>query len=264
MKKAVLIILLLFSANNIQAGGIPVFDGIRHVTDIIDNIQDLLDQVNQIKNQVEQIKKLSEQVRQMDDYLERIGKAAQVAIKTEELITDDLNDILKEIDEYIYGAGKTAEEIKEHIDLYGSINKEDHSKTSEPLSEEKYEKFERVEKEFAAYKKTSESISQKRFAILKELETLGIRLKSAATDQEIQKINSSINAHHLMLAALSDEEKKQFQSFQAETRRNENALAKERTRYQERLILLDRINRTKRKVYRLKRSAEILMQIEGK
>lgn len=263
MKKLILVFILLIPLQS-RAGGIPVFDGVRHVTDIIDNIQDLLDQVNQIKNQVEQIKKLTEQIEQMDDYLKRVGKAAEVAVRTEELFSDDIKEIIEEIDEYVYGEGTTPEEKQEHTDLYGDIDKEEHTVVNAPVPEQLYKKFERVEKEFAAYKKTADSIRRKRLAILKELENLGIRLNSASTDQEIQKINSSINAHQLMLSALSDEENKQFQSLQAETKRNENALVKERTRHQERSKYLDLINRTERKVYRLKKSAEILKQIEGK
>lgn len=262
MKKIIAILTLVFSIN-LHAGGIPVYDGVRHVTDVIDNIQDILDQVNQIKNQVDQIKKLTKQIEQMDDYLERVGKAAKVAVKTEELLTGDIKDILKEIDEYIYGKGITEEDKEENTDLYGDIDKEKHIPLNEPLPEEKYEKYERVEREFAAYKKTSESISNKRLAILTELQNLGERLKNASTDQEIQKINASINAHSLMLAALKDEEERQHASFLAEYTRNENARSKERTRYEELTRFLDEINRTKRKVYRLKKSTEILTKIEG-
>ena len=263
MKKLILILFLLLPLQG-KAGGIPVFDGVRHITDIIDNIQDLLDQVNQIKNQVEQIKKLTEQIDQMDDYLKRVGKAAEVAVRTEELFNDDIKEIIKEIDEYIYGEGTTPEEEQEHTDLYGDINKKEHTVENTPLPEKLYEKFENVEKEFAAYKKTADSISSKRLAILDELENLATRLNSASTDQEIQKINSSINAHSLMLDALNNEENKQYQSLQAATKRNENALAKERTRHQQRSKYLDLINRTERKVYRLKKSTEILKQFEGK
>ena len=262
MPKCILFIFLFLPIK--LSAGLPVYDGPRHVTDIIDNIQDIVDQISQIKNQVDQIKKLSEQIGQMDDYLDRVGKAARVAVKTEELVTGDINDILKEVDEYINGPGLTEEESQENSELYGDIDKEEHSSLNEPVPEQKYSKHERVEKEFAAYKKTSDSISFKRLAILNELASLGSRLNSAATDQEVQKLNSAINAHKLMITALKDEEERQYRSFQAEIRRNENALAKERTRYEERTKFLDEINRTRQKVFRLKKSAEILNIFESK
>ena len=262
--KKILIILTLMLTTNLKAGGIPVYDGARHITDIIDNIQDVLDQVNQIKNQVDQIKKLSEQITQMDDYLKRVGQAARVAVKTDQLLNGDIKEILAEIDEYIRGGGMTEEDKEENSELYGEVDKEEHTVINEPAPERKYEKFEQVDKEFAAYKKSSQSINLKRLAILEELESLGRRLDSATTDQEIQKLNASINAHRLMLAALKDEDDRQFQSLQAAVGRNENALSKEITRHQERAKFLDHINRTARKIYRLKRSTEILTKIEGR
>ena len=262
MKSLILITLLMFSIN-VKAGGIPVFDGVRHVTDIIDNIQDIIDQVNQIKNQVEQIKKLNEQIQQMDDYLDRVGHAAKVIVKTEKLLTGDVQDILKEIDEYIFGEGLTTEEQEVNIELYGDVDKEEHIRLNEPLPEEQYDKHERVEKEFAAYKKTSESISIKRLGILNHLQELGGLLNSAGTDQEVQKINSSINAHKLMLTALKDEEERQYRSFTAELKRNKNALEKEVTRFAERTKLLELNNRSRQARYIISKSSKILNLIEG-
>ena len=260
--KQLMLILLIFSTVNLQA--LTVYDSSRHVTDIIDNIQDLIDQVSQIKNQVEQIKKINEQIKQMDDYLERLGEASKVLVPTEELGTEDILEILKEIEEYIQGGGITEEEKDENEELFGEIDKEQHKKLEDPLPIQKYAKHERVEKEFAAYKKTSDSISQKRLGILTELESLSSRLRSAQTDQEIQKVNASVNAHKLILAALKDEEDRQFNSFQAEVRRNENARAKERTRYEERSKLHDHLNRHRPKSYKITKSADILKLIEAK
>lgn len=257
-------LLTLFITVNIQAGGLPVYDGLRHVTDLIDNITDITDQISQIKNQIDQIKKLTEQIEQMDDYLDRVGQASKIAVKTTELFTDDINDILKEIEEYTKGEGPTQEEHEENTELYGDIDKNEHLKLNDPGPEQKYDKHERVEKEFFAYKKTSASINQKRLFILAELESLAGLLNSASSDQEVQKLNASINAHKLMLAALKDEEDRQYRSFQAEIRRNENALAKELTRSQERAKFLDEINRSDRKIYKLKKSAQILNLIEGR
>ena len=269
MKRLILILTLIISVNT-QAGGLPVYDGSRHITDLIDNIQDIIDQVNQIKNQmeqienqVEQIEQLSEQIEQMDDYLDRVGHAAKVGVKVNELLTKDIKDILDEIYEYTGGEGLTEAEKKQNTELYGDINKEDHTTVNEPEPEKKYEKHERVEKEYAAYKKTSDSISLKRMALLDELERLSGLLNAAGTDQEVQKINSSINAHKLMLSALKDEEERQYRSYQAEIRRNENIQAKERTRYEERTKFNDVLNRTKDAVYKLKKSREILNLIEG-
>ena len=261
MKKTLLILTLLFSVN--LRAGIPVYDAPRHVTDILDNIQDILDQINQIKNQIEQIEKLTEQVKQMDDYLERVGKAAGVKLINEHLGVNDVEDILDEIEEYTFGEGLTEEEKKENTELFGDIDKEEHIKVNEPLPEKKYSIFERVEKEYAAYKKSSRSINRKRLAILRQLENLGIRLNSASTDQEVQKINSSINAHKLMLTAVKDEEERQYRSFTAELKRNENSIEKEIRRFEERAKKLDLINRTKPQVYKLTQSAKILNLIQG-
>ena len=253
--------LLLLSIFKLQA--IPVYDGPRHATDIIDNVQDIIDQISQIKNQVDQINKLGKQIGQMDDYLDRVGHAQKVIVRTEELITDDVRELLEEIDEYINGEGLTGSEEQENSELYGEINKEEHKRENQPDPEDQYSKHERVEKEFAAYKNTSQSISQKRLAIVAQLEALGNDLNSASTDQQVQKINSSINAHKLMLSALKDEEERQYRSFQAELRRNENALAKEQTRYQERKKDLDKQNRNRPQTYKLAKSSEILNMIEG-
>ncbi len=261
--KKLIAILIITSSISVKAGGVPVFDGVRHVTDIIDNIQDLIDQVNQIKNQVEQIKRLSKQIKQMDDYLDRVGHAAKVAVKTEKLLTGDINDILREIDEYIYGPGLTKEDKDENTDLYGDIDKEEHVRLEEPLPEKQYDKHERVEKEFAAYKKTSNSINIKRLEILDHLQELGALLNAAKTDQQVQKINSSINAHKLMLSALKDEEERQYRSFTAELNRNRNALDKEITRFAERAKLLDLNNRTREARYIITKSNDILNLIEG-
>ena len=260
MRTLILTLALLMS---FQASAISVYDAPRHATDIIDNVQDLVDQVNQIQNQVQQIQRLSEQIGQMDDYLDRVGHAEKVVVKSEELVTDDVRELLEEIDEYINGEGLTDNEEQENTELYGDINKEEHTKEHELDPEDEYTKHERVEKEFAAYKKTSDSISQKRLAIVAQLEALAGDLNAAKTDQEVQKINSSINAHKLMLSALKDEEERQYRSFQAELRRNENAQAKEQTRYKERQKFLDEINRTRSQVYKLSKSAKILGLIEG-
>lgn len=262
MNRVSIFLICLMLSFSVKAGGIPVFDGVRHATDIIDNIQDILDQVNQIKNQVEQIKKLTRQVEQMDDYLKRVGKAAGVNIDLKELIPDDIIAIKEEIDEYIKGAGAIEKEIREGIELYGDIDKIFHKKLAEPAPEKKYEKHERVEKEFYAYKKASESISQKRLDILNTLDSLSSRLNSAETDQEVQKLNSSINAHKLMLDAITAEEEKQYRSFMAELERNANAYEKERTRFEERLKFLDSQNRS-RPAYTLTKSDSILELIEG-
>lgn len=262
MKSFICILILLFSINT-KAGGIPVFDGVRHVTDIIDNIQDLVDKVSQIKNQVEQIKRLTQQIEQMDDYLDRVGHAAKVAVKTEKLLNGDINDILREIDEYIYGEGLTKEEKEENTELYGDIDKEEHLRLEEPLPDKQYDKHESVEKEFAAYKKASHSISIKRLSLLDHLQELGSLLNSAGTDQEVQKVNSSINAHKLMLTALKDEEERQYRSFTAELNRNKNALEKEITRFGERAKLLDLNNRKRQVRYIITKSADILNFIEG-
>ena len=263
MNKVCIFLISLMICTSVKAGGIPVFDGVRHATDIIDNIQDILDQVNQIKNQVEQIKKLTKQVEQMDDYLKIVGKAADISLDFKELIPDDIIAIKEEIDEYIKGAGAIEKEIREGIELYGDIDKIFHKKLAEPTPEKKYDKYERVEKEFYAFKKASESISQKRLDILSTLNSLSSRLNSADTDQEVQKLNSSINAHKLMLDAITAEEEKQYRSFMAELERNANAYKKEQTRYEERLKFLDSQNRS-RPVYSLTKSSTILEMIEGK
>lgn len=263
MKKAYIFLMSLMLFSTVKAGGIPVIDGVRHVTDIIDNIQDLLDQVNQIKNQVDQIKELSKQVEQMDDYLKIVGKAADVSIDLKELIPDDIKAIKEEIDEYIKGAGAIEKEIKEGIELYGDVDKVLHKKLAEPNPEKKYEKHERVEKEFYAYKKASESISEKRLDILDTLNSLSGKISSATTDQEVQKLNSSINAHKLMLNAINAEEEKQYKSFMAELERNANAFEKDRTRYEERLKLLDSQNRNRPQVFTLTKSNTILELIEA-
>ena len=262
MKRFITVIFLIFSIN-IKAGGIPVIDAVRHVTDIIDNIQDIIDQVNQIKNQIEQIKKLTEQIEQMDDYLDRVGHAAKIAVKTEKLLNGDINDILSEIDEYIYGEGLTKEEKEENTELFGDIDKEEHLRLEEPLPEKQYDKHERVEKEFAAYKKASDSISLKRLGILDHLQELGSLLNSAGTDREVQKINSSINAHKLMLSALKDEEERQYRSYTSELNRNKNALEKEITRFGERAKLLDLNNRNRQARYIITKSTDILKLIEA-
>lgn len=256
------LILILFLSTEVQAG-VPVYDAPRHVTDILDNIQDILDQINQIKNQVEQIEKLSEQVRQMDDYLGRVGHAAGVKLANEHLGINDIEDILDEIEDYIFGEGLTEADKKENTELFGDIDKEKHVLLNEPEPEKKYSIFERIEKEYAAYKKTSRSINQKRLAILRELEKLGVLLNSAETDQEVQKINSSINAHKLMLSAIKDEEERQYRSFTAELKRNENFIEKEVRRFEERAKMLDQLNRSKPQVYKLTRSARILNLIQG-
>ena len=261
MKKATLIISLLFCIN--LHAGLPVYDGPRHVTDILDNIQDILDQINQIKNQMEQIEKLEEQIEQMDDYLERVGHAAGVSVNTGQLKIGDLQDILDEIDEYISGDGLTEADKKDNTELFGDIDKEEHVKVDEPEPQKKYDIFEKVEKEYAAFKKTSESISAKRLDILKELQSLGGKLNSAATDQEVQKINSAINAHKIMLAAIKDEEERQFWALSAELKRNQNAIEKEVRRFEERAKMLDKINRNRPQVFKLIKSSEILKQIEG-
>ena len=253
--------LALLMAVPVQA--ISVYDGARHATDIIDNVQDLVDQVNQIQNQVQQIQRLSEQISQMNDYLDRLGKAERVILKADKLVTRDLVELGEEIKEYTDGLGLTGDEEQENTELYGDINKEEHSKENEVEPEDEYTKHENVEKEFAAYKKTSDSTSQMRLEIVAQLEELGSDLNNAKTDQEVQKINSSINAHKLMLSALKDEEERQYRSFQAELRRNENAQAKELTRYEQRKRFLDEVSRTRREVYKLSRSAKILGLIEG-
>ena len=261
MRKTVTII--IFFASLTAARGIPVYDGARHVTDLIDNIQDIIDQVSQIKNQVEQINNQVEQIKQMNDYLDRVGHAARVGVKIENLVTNDLKEILEEINEYTGGAGLTESEKKENSELYGGIDKQSHTAINVPEPEKKYEKHERVEKEYAAYKQASESISLKRMQLLDELQRLSGLLDTAETDQEVQKIGSSINAHKLMLAGLKDEEERQYRSFLAEIRRNENVLAKEITRFQERTRFNDIVNSTRKAVYTLRKSRDILKLIEN-
>jgi hypothetical protein len=227
--------------------GLPVTDGAIHSTDLLDNIIEIIDftsalanQAEQISNQIEELEKLETQIEQMDDQLLRFGKASSTSFKTDHLGTNDLENILDEIDDYKYGTGLTGAEQQENKKLYGDIDKDEHVRIDDPDPDKKYEKHERVEKEYAAYKKTSESISIKRLELLDEISILSKQLSSASTAQEQDKLKGAIAANKVVLQGLKDEEERQYRSYQAELERNRNMREKEETRYRERFNKNDR------------------------
>jgi hypothetical protein len=242
MKRAILITFLF--GNSMFATGVPVVDILRWETDVIDNISELLDFAEQIQQGYEQISQADKKIEQMQDKLERYGTAGDTSFDLENLTTGDLRDILEEVDNYINGGGLTNEDQDANTEIYGEIDKEAHviTEDSELDPEKQYEKHENVEELYAAYKKTSASISEKRMDILDELEGLSKRLANATTDQEQSKLKGAIAAQHVMLKGLTDEEERAYRALQAEVHRNENARHKDRTRFSERRKYLEEKN----------------------
>jgi hypothetical protein len=233
MKKLVLSLFLLTSCP-LFGGGIPVYDGISNTTDIIDNIRELIDFATSLQNQAEQIGQLSEQITQMDDQLERFGKAPNTTFGTDHVSTSDLDNILSTVDDYINGNGLSNAEKEAQKVLYGTIDKELHTKEDEVDPEEAYEKHERVEKAYAAYKNASTNISIKRLELLDENHRLAQLASAASTDQEQKKYKNAIAVNNVLIDGLQAEEDKLYRAYQAELERNRNMREKELTRQNER------------------------------
>ena len=237
LKKSIVRVAVLGVSLNLSThAAFPVVDGVSIGIDIADNVkdiittaQDLSHQVEQINSLKEQISQMDEQITQMDTYMEHFGISSEYGVDTKPFSTDDLLSILDEISNYKNGGGLTNSDIEENETLFGSINKTAHT-LDRPAAEEEYTQYEEVEIEYAAYKKTSDSVSIKRLELLDHHHALTLQLSAAQTDQETSKINSALKANATALAGLKAEEERQYRSYQAALARLENQERKEAKR----------------------------------
>jgi hypothetical protein len=194
------------------AGGLPVYDTVRHAYDSLRDITQFAQDVQNMTNNLKNLE-MNTAIRTINGDLRKMeGWADEVGIDTTELGIDEIQDILYESQK----SSKDVERVrKRNDDVFGKIDRATHT-VDRLIGQDAYKKHDKKREFFNEYMLAHEAFEKKRMRLMEERYNLSVALDEAETTAQVRKFTGGIVSVNGQLASLKNQEDALYRKYQLE------------------------------------------------